>query len=179
VRDYRKMLAQILLFQRHAAGNFRTLLSAVARDPAMLVYLDAGQNLKDHPNENFGRELMELFTMGVGHYTEEDVREAARAFTGWSNKDLALHIDEAQHDGGNKTVLGHTGPLDGQEVLDIVLAQPATANFIAGKLYPFLVRDDLSPQFQDRLGDLLRSSNYDFAPLLGAGVVSRRFSGPV
>src|SRR6185312_11368896 len=114
VRDYRKMLAQILLFQQHGAGNFRTLLSAVARDPAMLVYLDAGQNLKGHPNENFGRELMELFTMGVGHYTEQDVREAARAFTGWSNKDLTLHIDDAQHDFGDKTVLGHTGPFDGQ-----------------------------------------------------------------
>jgi hypothetical protein len=178
VRDYRKMLAQILLFQQHAAGNFRTLLSAVARDPAMLVYLDAGQNLKGHPNENFGRELMELFTMGVGHYTEQDIREAARAFTGWRDKDLTWHIDDAQHDGGDKTVLGHTGPLDGQDVLDIILAQPATANFIAGKLYRFLVRDDLSPQFQDRLGNLLRSSNYEIAPFLRTVFLSRDFYSP-
>ena len=175
VRDYRKMLAQIMLFHQHAAGNFRTLLSAVARDPAMLVYLDAGQNLKGHPNENFGRELMELFTMGVGHYTEQDIREAARAFTGWSDKDLTFHIDDAQHDAGDKTVLGHTGPLDGQEVLDIILAQPVTANFIAGKLYRFLVRDDLSPQFQDLLGDLLRSGNYEIAPFLRTVFLSRDF----
>jgi hypothetical protein len=121
---------------------------------------------------------MELFTMGVGHYTEQDIREAARAFTGWSDKDLTLHIDDAQHDGGDKTVLGHTGPLDGQEVLDIILAQPATANFIAGKLYRFLVRDDLSPQFQDRLGDLLRSSNYEIAPFLRTVFLSRDFYSP-
>jgi hypothetical protein len=175
VRDYRKMLAQIMLFHQHAAGNFGVLLSAVARDPAMLVYLDAGQNLKGHPNENFGRELMELFTMGVGHYTEQDIREAARAFTGWSDKDLSFHIDDAQHDGGDKTVLGHTGPLDGQQVLDIILAQPATANFIAGKLYRFLVRDDVSPPFQDQLGDLLRSGNYEIAPFLRTVFLSRDF----
>jgi Protein of unknown function (DUF1800) len=175
VRDYRKMLGQVLLFQEHAAGNFGTLLSAVARDPAMLVYLDAGQNLKSRPNENFGRELMELFTMGVGHYTEQDLREAARAFTGWRDNDLAFHIDDAQHDGGEKTVLGHTGPLGGQEVLEIILAQPATANFIAGKLYRFLVRDDLSPQFQDRLGDLMRSNNYEIAPFLRTVFLSRDF----
>ena len=175
VRDYRKMLGQIQLFQKHAIGNFGTLLSSVARDPAMLVYLDAGQNLKVHPNENFGRELMELFTMGIGHYTEQDIREAARAFTGWIDKDLSFHIDDAQHDSGNKTVLGYTGPLDGQDVLDIILAQPATASFIASKLYRFLVRDDLSPQFQERLGDLLRSGKYEIAPFLRTVFLSRDF----
>jgi hypothetical protein len=175
VRDYRKMLGQVRLFQEHAAGNFGTLLSAVARDPAMLVFLDAGQNLKGHPNENFGRELMELFTMGVGNYSEQDIREAARAFTGWSGKDLAFHVDEAQHDSGDKTVLGHTGPLDGQEVLEIILAQPATARFIASKLYRYLVRDDVSPQFGDRLGDLLRSGNYEIAPFLRTVFLSRDF----
>jgi hypothetical protein len=175
VRDYRKMLGQVRLFQEHAAGNFRTLLSAVARDPAMLVFLDAGQNLKGHPNENFGRELMELFTMGVGNYTEQDIREAARAFTGWGDKGLAFYIDDAKYDNGDKTVLGHTGPFDGQEVLDIILAQPATAHFIAGKLYRYLVRDDLSPQFQDRLGVLLRSSNYEIAPFLRTVFLSRDF----
>lgn len=178
VRDYRKMLGQVTLFQRHGAGNFGALLSAVARDPAMLVYLDAGQNQKSHPNENFGRELMELFTMGVGNYTEQDLREAARAFTGWRDNDLSFHIDEAQHDDGQKTVLGHTGPLGGQDVLDIILAQPATANFIAGKLYRFFVRDDLSPQFQERLGGLLRSSNYEIAPFLETVFLSRDFYSP-
>jgi uncharacterized protein (DUF1800 family) len=178
VRDYRKMLGQVLLFQQNAAGNFGTLLSSLTRDPAMLVFLDAGQNQKGRPNENFGRELMELFTMGVGHYSEHDVREAARAFTGWRDKDLSFHIDEAQHDGGEKTVLGHTGQLGGQDVLDIILAQPATANFIAAKLYRFLVRDDLSPQFQDQLGDLLRSNNYEIAPFLRTVFLSRDFYSP-
>jgi hypothetical protein len=178
VRDYRKMLGQVTLFQEHAAGNFGTLLAAVARDPGMLVYLDAGQNLKSRPNENFGRELMELFTMGVGNYTEEDLREAARAFTGWRDNDLSFHIDEAQHDDSQKTVLGHTGPLGGQDVLDIILAQPATGNFIAGKLYRFLVRDDLSPQFQEKLGDLLRSNTYEIAPFLETVFLSRDFYSP-
>jgi hypothetical protein len=178
VRDYRKMLGQVQLFQDHAAGNFGDLLSAVARDPAMLVYLDAGQNLKSRPNENFGRELMELFTMGVGNYTEQDLREAARAFTGWRDNDLTFHIDDAQHDDGQKTVLGHTGPFGGQEILDIILAQPATANFIASKLYRFLVRDDLSPQFQGRLGDLLRSDRYEIAPFLQTVFLSRDFYSP-
>ena len=178
VRDYRKMLGQVLLFQQHAAGNFGALLSAVTRDPAMLIFLDAGQNVKGRPNENFGRELLELFTMGVGHYGEQDIREAARAFTGWRDRDLVFHIDEAQHDGGEKTVLGHTGPLDGQDVLDIILAQPATAGFIAGKLYRFLVRDDLSPQLQDRLGDLLRSNKYEIAPFLRTVFLSHDFYSP-
>ena len=178
VRDYRKMLGQVLLFQRNAAGNFGALLSAVTRDPAMLIFLDAGQNVKGRPNENFGRELMELFTMGVGHYSEQDIREAARAFTGWRDRDLSFHIDEAQHDAGEKTVLGRTGPFDGQEVVDIILAQAATASFIAGKLYRFLVRDDLSPSFQDRLGDLLRSNNYEIAPFLRTVFLSRDFYSP-
>ena len=178
VRDYRKMLGQVTLFQEHAAGNFGTLLSAVARDPGMLVFLDAGENLKSRPNENFGRELMELFTMGVGNYTEQDLREAARAFTGWRDNDLSFHIDEAQHDAGQKTVLGHTGPLGGQDVLDIILAQPATANFIAGKLYRFFVRDDLAPQFQEKLGGLLRASSYEIAPFLQTVFLSRDFYSP-
>ncbi len=173
-----KMLGQVTLFQDHAAGNFGTLLSAIARDPGMLVFLDAGQNLKSRPNENFGRELMELFTMGVGNYTEQDLREAARAFTGWRDNDLTFHIDEAQHDDGQKTLLGHTGPLGGQDVLDIILAQPATANFIAGKLYRFFVRDDLSPEFQEKLGGLLRSNTYEIAPFLQTVFLSRDFYSP-
>ncbi len=104
VRDYRKMLGQVVLFQRHATGNFRELLVAVAQDPAMLVFLDAGQNVKGAPNENFGREVMELFTMGVGSYTEHDIREAARAFTGWRDDDLTFRVDEAKHDDGSHNV---------------------------------------------------------------------------
>jgi hypothetical protein len=102
VRDYRKMLVQLELFHQKGTGNFRELLIAVAQDPAMLVFLDAGQNVKGAPNENFGREVMELFTMGVGNYSEHDIREAARAFTGWTNDDLRFKLDEAKHDTGGK-----------------------------------------------------------------------------
>jgi uncharacterized protein (DUF1800 family) len=175
VRDYRKMLGQVTLFQQHATGNFRDLLVAVAQDPAMLVFLDAGQNVKGAPNENFGREVMELFTMGVGHYSERDIREGARAFTGWRDDDLTFRVDAAKHDDGEKTFLGRTGRLDGVEILDIILEQDVTANFIAGKLYRFLVREDLSPAFQERLGALLRDNQYEIAPFLRTVLLSRDF----
>jgi uncharacterized protein (DUF1800 family) len=95
VRDYRKMLRQLELFQKEGLGNFRTLLIGVAQDPAMLAFLDAGVNVKGAPNENFAREIMELFTMGVGNYGEHDIREAARAFTGWNFEGLEFHFDAA------------------------------------------------------------------------------------
>ena len=175
VRDYRKMLGQVALFQRLATGNFRELLIAVAQDPAMLVFLDAGQNVKGAPNENFGREVMELFTMGVGNYTEQDIREAARAFTGWRDDDLTFRMDATKHDDGEKTFLGRTGRFDGLQILDIILEQNVTANYIAGKLYRFLVREDLSPAFQERLGALLRDNKYDIAPFLRTVFLSRDF----
>ena len=99
----------------------------------MLVYLDNGENIKSHPNENFGRELLELFTMGVGNYSERDVREAARAFTGWTNDVLDFKFDAAQHDFGDKTFLGQTGPLNGDDVIDIILQQPVTARVRGGE----------------------------------------------
>ena len=175
VRDYRKMLGQVMLFQQHATGNFRGLLHAVARNPAMLVFLDAGQNVKGAPNENFGREVMELFTMGVGNYSERDIREAARAFTGWRDDDLTFHMDAAKHDDGEKSFLGRTGRFDGAEILDIILEQKVTGNYIAGKLYRFLVREDLSPAFQERLGGLLRDNDYEIAPFLQTIFLSRDF----
>ncbi|MBN9511629.1 MAG: DUF1800 domain-containing protein [Alphaproteobacteria bacterium] len=175
VRDYRKMLGQLALFQRLATGNFRDLLVGVAQDPAMLVFLDAGQNVKRAPNENFGREVMELFTMGVGNYTEQDIREGARAFTGWGDDGLAFRVDKAKFDDGEKTFLGRTGRFDGVQILDIILEQEVTATFIAGKLYRFLVREDLSPAFQQRLGALLRQHDYEIAPFLRTIFLSRDF----
>jgi len=118
VRDYRMMLRQNEMLRRNADGRLRDLLVGILEDPAMLVYLDNGENVRKHPNENFGRELLELFTMGVGHYTERDVREAARAFTGWTNDVLEFKIDRDQHDFGDKTFLGRTGPLDGTDIID-------------------------------------------------------------
>ena len=111
VRDYRMMHRQNTMLRERASGRLRDLLVAILKDPAMLVFLDNGDNVKEHPNENFGRELLELFTMGVGTYTERDVREAARAFTGWTNDVLEFKFDAAQHDFGEKTFLGERGPL--------------------------------------------------------------------
>lgn len=175
VRDYRKLLQQLELFQREGVGNFRTLLIAVAQDPAMLSFLDAGVNVKDAPNENFAREIMELFTMGVGHYSEEDVREAARAFTGWNYSGLTFQVNEDQHDTGEKHVLGRTGAFDGIEVIDIILEQPATADYIAGKLYRYFVREDLAPSLNAELGQRLRGADYDLKDFLRTLFLSKDF----
>src|SRR6202163_2099421 len=123
VRDYRKLLGQLELFQEKGTGNFKGLTIAVAQDPAMLSFLDAGVNVRGASNENFAREIMELFTMGVGNYTEKDIREAARAFTGWNYVDLKFVVNKDQHDDGEKTFLGHTGRLDGGDVIDIIMQQ--------------------------------------------------------
>ena len=175
VRDYRKMLLQIETFERHAAGNFGELLVAVAQDPGMLHYLDAGVNVKGAANENFAREVMELFTMGVGNYTELDVREGARAFTGWNFVNLDFVVNEEQHDDGPKTFLGRTGNFDGVDVLGIILEQPVTAEYIASKIYRFFVRDDPSPALQAELGAVLRDSDYELRPLLTTIFLSRDF----
>jgi hypothetical protein len=175
VRDYRKMLLQLELFQARGTGNFRDLVIGVAQDPAMLQFLDAGVNVKGAPNENFAREIMELFTMGVGNYSEHDIREAARAFTGWNFRDLQFVINRDQHDAGVKTVLGQRGAFDGVKVIDVILAQPVTAEFIAGKIYRFFVRDELSPDLRRRLGAVLRDNRYEIAPLLTTIFLSRDF----
>lgn len=175
IRDYRKLLKQNALFRQMGTGSFRDLMIAVAQDPAMLAYLDAGVNVKGSPNENFAREIMEMFTMGVGHYSEHDIREAARAFTGWNFRDLDFVIDKDRHDDGVKTVLGRSGNFDGVQVIDIILAQPATADFLAGKIYRYFVRDELSPALQRQLGAALRDGGYRIAPLLETIFLSRDF----
>ncbi len=175
VRDFRKMHLQNELFRAQATGNFRSLLIAVAKDPAMLSYLDAGVNVKGAPNENFAREIMELFTMGVGNYSELDIREAARAFTGWNYQGVKFVINPALHDNDPKTVLGRTGNFDGVQVIDIILSQPVTSEFVAGKIYQYFVREELSPELRVRLGRLLRDSNYEIAPFLETVFLSRDF----
>ena len=178
VRDFRKMQVQLDLFRREAVGSFRTLLIGVAQDPAMLVFLDAGRNVKDAPNENFGREVMELFTMGVGNYTEQDIREAARAFTGWIDDDLAFGFDPAKHDGGEKTFLGQQGRFDGVQVLTIILQQTVTARFVATKIYRYLVREDPDPALQERLGAALLQGDYELKPFLRTLFLSKDFYSP-
>jgi hypothetical protein len=178
VRDYRKLLGQLELFQKQGTGNFRKLTLAVAQNPAMLSFLDAGVNVKGASNENFAREIMELFTLGVGNYTEKDIREAARAFTGWNYVDLKFVVNRDQHDDGEKTILGRTGPLDGAGVIDIIMEQPAAADFIAAKIYRFFVREELSPELRKQLGATLRQSGYEIAPLLEKIFLSRDFYSP-
>ena len=178
VRDYRMMLRQNELFRAQASGRFRDLLVGILKDPAMLVYLDNGENIKSHPNENFGRELLELFTMGVGNYSEHDVREAARAFTGWTNDVLEFKFDAAQHDPGTKTFLGKTGALDGEDIVDTILAQPVTAEFITAKVYRFLVRDEIAPAVKTELARTYRDSGYDLKPLLKRIFLSTRLLQP-
>ena len=175
VRDYRKMLLQIDTFEHHATGNFGELLEAVAKDPGMLYYLDAGVNVKGAANENFAREVMELFTMGVGNYIERDVREAARAFTGWNFDNLDFVVHTALHDDGEKTFLGRTGDFDGVDVLQIILEQPVTADYIASKIYRFFVREDPSPALQAELGAVFRDNDYELKPLLRTIFLSRDF----
>jgi len=175
VRDYRKMLQQIDLFERHATGNVRDLAIQVAQNPAMLYFLDAQYNVKGAANENFAREVMELFTMGVGHYSEKDVREGARAFTGWYFDNLTFKVDPAKHDEGPKTFLGRSGSFDGVDVLKIIFDQPVTAEYLAGKIYRFLVRDELSDGLKKQLGAILRDSKYEVKPLLTTIFVSKDF----
>jgi len=178
VRDYRMMLRQNEMLRRNAAGRLRDLLAGILEDPAMLVYLDNGENVKKHPNENFGRELLELFTMGVGNYSERDVREAARAFTGWTNDVLAFKMDKDQHDYGEKTFLGRTGPLDGADIIDTILKQNVTGEFVAAKMYRFFVRDDISPPVKSELGRGFSASGYDVRALVKRIFMSRDFYSP-
>ena len=175
VRDYRKMLAQYESLREHANGGFRDMLIAMAQDPAMLKYLDNRDNVKGRPNENFAREIFELFSLGDGNYTEEDIKEAARAFTGWTDNGLVFINRPDLHDDGEKTILGRTGDFDGEDVIDIILEQDATARFMARKLYRFFVRDELSPDLQAGLASVLRQEGYQFAPFLEQLFLSRDF----
>jgi len=175
VRDYRKLLQELTLFHDMGTGSFRDLMVAVAQDPAMLAFLDAGVNVKGAPNENFAREIMELFTMGVGNYSESDIREAARAFTGWNFSGLDYVVNQVQHDDGLKSFLGQQGRFDGVEVIDIIMAQPVTAEYIAGKIYRFFVREELHPALQQQLGAVLREADYEIAALLQTIFLSRDF----
>lgn len=175
VRDYRKLLNQLNIFHEDGTGDFRSLMIAVAQDPGMLSFLDAGVNVRGAPNENFAREIMELFTMGVGKYTESDIREAARAFTGWNYNDLIFAFNEGQHDKGEKIFLGKKGNFDGIDIIDVILEQPVTANYLAGKIYRYFVRQDLDPKFQEQLGKLLRDGDYEIKTFLEMIFMSRDF----
>ena len=178
VRDTRMMLRQNELLRAHASGRFEELLLGILTDPAMLVYLDNGENVKGHPNENFGRELLELFSLGVGNYTEQDIREGSRAFTGWTNDVLEFEFDAEQHDFGEKAFLGQTGPFDGADIIRIILEQPAAADYLSAKLYRYFVRDDLDAATGSKLAATFRDADYALKPLLKQIFLSRDFYSP-
>lgn len=155
------------LIRENALGSFRTLLHSVSKSAAMLNFLNAQQNRKDHPNENFAREVMELFTLGRGHYTETDVKEAARAFTGWSATIGGdFYFRRAQHDGGTKTVLGKTGNFGGEEVLDILLEKKETARYITQKIYRFFVNETADKEKVDWLANRFYQSDYNIGAMM-------------
>lgn len=171
------MLEQNRLLRRNALGNFGILLHEVAKDPAMVVYLDSATNRKGQPNENFAREVMELFTLGEGHYGEQDIKEAARAFTGWSVEPEtgAYRWRPFAHDTGSKTVLGKSGNLDGDDVLDILLARPETSERIVGKLWLEFISPEPDRAEVARLARVLRDSGYELRPVLKALLLSHAF----
>jgi len=191
------ILTQIDMFRRYGLGSFHTLLLRLSKDPAMLFWLDNKDNHKDAVNENYGREILELFSMGVGNYTEVDVRQCSRAFTGWTIRNAALHTARVardsvwpygrldwqfvyradDHDDGTKAFLGHTGGFDGDEIIDIICRQPATARFIARHLYNFFVADEpqvpawptvppRDPEAITILMDAFSKSSYDIRAVL-------------
>ncbi len=162
---YQQQLLNII--RQHALGNFGTMLKAVSRSAAMLNFLNNQQNRKDHPNENFAREVMELFTIGRGNYSETDVKEAARAFTGWtSNFQGEFLFRRFQHDFGTKNVLGRSGNFDGEEVLNILLEEKKTAVYITTKLYRFLVNEIPDAKHIQWLSDRFYKNGYEIGPLL-------------
>lgn len=170
------MWEQYQLFRRAALGRFGDLLRAVARDPAMMLWLDINHSRAGQPNENFARELMELFTLGIGSFTERDVAEAARAFTGWVIVEGRAVFVPRRHDGGLKTVLGRTGLLTGDDVLNILLERPETARLLARKLVRFFVSDPPDEALAARLAERLRANQYDLRATLGDLFRSPEFS---
>lgn len=168
---------QNVLLRRHALGNFATLLRKIARDPAMLLYLDNARSRKEAPNENFARELMELFTLGEGRYSEADLKNAARAFTGWSvNRQTGDYVFRAAwHDRGMKSILGVQGEFDGDDVIDLLLARPETARRIVDKLWRHFISETPDPAEAARLAAAFRDSGYEIRPLLAALFASDAF----
>ncbi|MEM8908358.1 MAG: DUF1800 domain-containing protein [Bacteroidota bacterium] len=170
---------QIRAIRQHALGNFRDLVLAMAKDVSMIRFLNNQQNRKQKPNENFARELMELFTIGRGNYTETDIKEAARAFTGWSsNFRGTFKFKTRHHDFGEKTFMGRTGKLGGEEIIDILLEQRETAEFICRKVYRYFVNENVAEDRVRELADQFYRSNYDIRALMYTVFTSDWFYAP-
>lgn len=153
--------------RQNALGKFGDLLLAVSKSPAMIQFLNNQQNRKDSPNENFAREVMELFTLGRGNYTEYDIKEAARAFTGWSfNVEGEFVFRDRQHDTNEKTFQGKTGNFKGEDIINLILQNPKTATFICTKIYRYFVNENPDNQIIEKLSKRFRSTNYDISDLM-------------
>jgi uncharacterized protein (DUF1800 family) len=171
------LVRQNELFRNHAFGSFRDLTQAILMDPAMLLYLDTQSSKKSMPNENFAREVMELFTLGESQYTEQDIREAARAFTGYQLdrlKGTVIH-DKRNWDSSDKTIFGKTGPFDGKDVVNLIFEKKEAARFMAKKLWEFFVYDSPSEAALGALADSFMKSGYQTGPLLREIFLSKEF----
>jgi uncharacterized protein (DUF1800 family) len=181
VREADLMLAQNRMFREHARGPFEKFVQGVSRDPAMLVYLDSATNRKVRPNENYAREVMELFCLGLDNYTERDIQETARAFTGWEVRSGKFKFNSFQHDTGEKTLFGQRGNFDGDEAVRIILKQPAAARFIALKLFRFYVGDEPAPRAEliEPLAVMLRENGFEIGPVIERIAGSQLFFSPL
>lgn len=178
VGDVRLMHTQNELLRRAGLGDFRALLLALARDPAMLVWLDGNSNKKGHPNENFAREVMELFALGIGHYSEHDIREAARAFTGWGSEGRSFAFRAEHHDEGEKELFGQRGRFGGEEALALVLAQPACARHVARVLLENFVAPAVEQAWIDELALVLVHADWNIERTLRVLLASELFYSP-
>lgn len=180
VREARLMLRQNELLRNNALGSFAKMVQGISRDPAMLLYLDSATNRKTHPNENFAREVMELFCLGVGKYTEKDIQELARCFTGWEIQHGEFKFNQYQHDYGTKTMFGRSGKWDGDEGVTEILQQPAAAEFLCTKLVRYFVADELElpDELLAPLAKQMRESNYTIGPVIETILASWLFFSP-
>ncbi len=177
VRNVGFLWRQNELFRAHALGDFRALAREIPTDPAMMRYLDVAGSSKSKPNENFARELMELFLLGEGNYSEEDIRESARAFTGYRINPMTQEMDfqERRSDTGVKTFFGQTGAFTATDIVDIILSRPQCANFLTAKMWKFFAGTEISPAMQSRLAAKFRDSGYDISPVLQEIFLSEEF----
>lgn len=171
------LMLQNELFRNQSIGNFKELTQAILLDPAMMLYLDTESSKKGMPNENFAREVMELFTLGEGNYSEEDIRQAARAFTGYQLNRSSGNVihNRRQWDGTPKTIFGQTGEYDGKDVINLIFEKPGVATFMARKIWEYFVYDNPAPAAIEALGKTLRDANYQMEPLLREIFLSKEF----
>jgi hypothetical protein len=169
---------QVDLFRRQGLGNFRDLLLSVGRDPAMILWLDGQTNRKGHPNENYAREVLELFALGPGNYSEKDIQELARAFTGWRVKQGVATLDRGSHDEGDKAAFGRSANFDDRRAVDWILEQPAAPRFIARQLLKEFVHPDPLPEHLDHYANRQHAHKWEINPVLTEILTSRLFFSP-